>query len=185
MTGGLVSHVAATLEGRWLLLGVQAVHLLAMASWVGGVLGFATVFWRAGAGSLPAREAARLALAIPAFSGLAVLAVATLALSGLILARLHLAAWDELLGTAYGRWLAAKVVVFLAMLGLGALAPGMDRALALARDPARGRGTRVRAAVPAEHSARGRPGPGGARPGWGPWRHCAAAANVDHAPNPD
>ncbi len=120
MTGGLVSHAAATLEGRWLLLGIQAVHLLAMASWVGGVLGFATVFWRAGAETLPAREAARLALAIPAFSGLAVLAVGVLAVSGLILARLHLETWGELVGTTYGRWLTAKLTVFLGMLGLGA-----------------------------------------------------------------
>lgn len=119
MSGGLVSHVAAAAEGRWLLLGVQAAHLLAMASWVGGLLGFATIFWRAGAGSVAAREAVHLASALPAFSGLAVLAVGTLALSGLVLARLHLVAWDGLLGTTYGRWLAAKLVVFLVMLGLG------------------------------------------------------------------
>jgi copper transport protein len=131
MTGGLVSHVAATSDGWWLLLGVQAVHLLAVASWIGGLLGFATVFWRAGVGSVCAREAVRLASAIPAFSGLAVLAVGSLALSGLILARLHLAAWAELLGTAYGRWLAAKVVVFLAMLGLGAWHQGWVEPLLL------------------------------------------------------
>jgi copper transport protein len=120
VTGGLVSHVAGAREGRWLLLGTEAFHLLAMASWVGGVLGFATVFWRAGSGRGPDREAARLALVIPAFSGLAVLAVGILAVSGVVLARLHLTAWDELLRTSYGRWLAAKVVVFLAMLGFGA-----------------------------------------------------------------
>jgi copper transport protein len=90
-----------------------------MATWTGGLLGFATVFWRAGAVS-STRETARLGLAMPAFSGLAVLAVGVLAMSGLVLARLHLGAWGELFSTTYGRWLAAKLVVFLAMLGLGA-----------------------------------------------------------------
>ena len=119
MTGGLVSHGAAATEGRWLILGLEALHLLAMASWVGGLVGFATVFWHAGPRRAPTRETERLALAIPKFSGLAVLAVGSLAVSGLILARLHLAAWDELLGTTYGRWLSAKLAVFAVMLALG------------------------------------------------------------------
>ena len=120
MTGGLVSHVAATSRDAGCSSASRRSTFWPWPRGSGGVLGFATVFWRAGAGSLPAREAARLALALPAFSGLAVLAVGALAVSGLVLARLHLAAWDELVGTPYGRWLAAKVVVFLAMLGLGA-----------------------------------------------------------------
>ena len=119
MTGGLVSHGAAATEGRWLILGLEALHLLAMASWVGGLVGFATVFWHAGPRRVPTRETERLALAIPKFSGLAVLAVGSLAVSGLILARLHLAAWDELLDTTYGRWLSAKLAVFAVMLALG------------------------------------------------------------------
>ncbi len=47
MAGGLVSHGAAVPEGRWLALGAEALHLLAMASWAGGLFAFATVFWRA------------------------------------------------------------------------------------------------------------------------------------------
>jgi uncharacterized membrane protein len=121
------------MESRGLILGVEALHLLAMASWVGGLLGFATVFWRAGERG-EARETPRLALAIPAFSGLAVLAVGTLAVSGLLLARLHIASWGDLVGTAYGRWLAAKLAVFAAMLALGAwhqarIEPSLVRAL--------------------------------------------------------
>lgn len=119
-SGGLVSHGAAVAEGRALALGAEGLHLLAMASWVGGLLCFATVFWRAGAAGTADPEAERLVVAIPAFSRLAVLAIGILGVSGLVLARLHLAAWGELLDTAYGRWVAAKVVVFAAMLGLGA-----------------------------------------------------------------
>jgi copper transport protein len=133
-TGCFVSHGAAATESRWLILGVEACHLLAMASWVGGLLGFATVFWRAGERGEP-RETPRLALAIPAFSGLAVLAVGTLVVSGLLLARLHIASWGDLVGTPYGRWLAAKLAVFAAMLALGAwhqagIEPSLVRALA-------------------------------------------------------
>jgi putative copper export protein len=138
-TGCFVSHGAAAMESRWLILGAEALHLLAMASWVGGLLGFATVFWRAGKRG-EARETQHLALAIPAFSGLAVLAVGTLVVSGLLLARLHLASWGDLVGTAYGRWLAAKLAVFVAMLALGAwhqarVEPSLVRALA-GRQPA-------------------------------------------------
>ena len=105
-----------------------------MASWAGGLLGFATVFWDAGPGRGTAHETERLALAIPRFSGLAVLAVGSLAVSGLLLARLHLTAWGELVGTEYGRWLAAKLAVFAAMLALGAwhqvrIGPALTRAI--------------------------------------------------------
>jgi hypothetical protein len=45
ISGGLVSHSAAVVEGRALALGAEAVHLLATALWVGGLLGFALVLW--------------------------------------------------------------------------------------------------------------------------------------------
>jgi copper transport protein len=112
LVGALVSHSAATVEGRPLALGAEAIHLLAMAVWVGGLLAFATVFWQA---PTPARDR-RLVLAIPAFSQLAVWMVGALALTGFALARLHLSAWHELLDTPYGRLLAVKLLVFAAML---------------------------------------------------------------------
>ena len=135
MAGGLVSHGAAVPEGRWLALGAEALHLLAMASWVGGLFAFATVFWRTRPAGASGSPAARTALAIPAFSRIAVLAVGTVAVSGLVLARFHLTSWSAMVGTAYGRWLAAKIAVFVAMLALGAwhqmwLAPRLTRALA-------------------------------------------------------
>ena len=119
MIGGLVSHGATVVEGRWLVLGAEALHLLAMASWVGGLIAFATVFWRVWPAGASTAEGTRLGVALPAFSRLAVLAVGVLAVSGLLLARLHLTTWMELVGTAYGRWLLAKLLVFLAMLALG------------------------------------------------------------------
>jgi copper transport protein len=119
MIGGLVSHGATVVEGRWLVLGAETLHLLAMASWVGGLIAFATVFWRVWPAGASTAEATRLGVALPAFSRLAVLAVGVLAVSGLLLARLHLITWMELVGTTYGRWLLAKLLVFAAMLALG------------------------------------------------------------------
>ena len=142
MIGGLVSHGAAVVDGRWLALGAEALHLLAMAAWVGGLLAFATVFWRTRPAGASGSLDAGTALAIPAFSRIAVLAVGTLAVSGLILARFHLTSWSAMIGTPYGRWLAAKIAVFAGMLALGAwhqtwLAPRLTRALA-ARETAPG-----------------------------------------------
>lgn len=120
ISGGVVSHSAAIVEGRALALGAEALHLLATALWVGGLLGFALVLWPVSATPAGLAGTRGLALAIPAFSQLAIPAVAGLGVSGLILARLHLSAWDQLVRTPYGRWLAAKLVVFTAMLALGA-----------------------------------------------------------------
>lgn len=120
VTGGLVSHSAATVEGHAIAVGAQGLHLVAMALWVGGLVGIAQMAWRAAALPGTGLEAQQLALAIPAFSQLAIPAVAALSVSGLVLARLHLPAWEDLLRSGYGRWLAVKLVVFAAMLGLGA-----------------------------------------------------------------
>ena len=174
MTGGFVSHGAAAGESRWLILGLEALHLLAMASWVGGLFGFATVFWRTGPRRAPTHETARLALAIPTFSGMAVLAVGSLAVSGFFLARLHLTSWGELLGTTYGRWLAAKLGVFLVMLALGGwhqarIAPALVRAIRRS-ETTTGWLSRFRRSIRVEAAAR----PHRARIGRRPRRHGAA-----------
>ena len=186
MTGGLVSHGAAVVDGRWLALGAEALHLLAVASWAGGLCAFATVFWRTWPADASESRAARTALAIPAFSRLAVLAVGILAVSGLVLARLHLTAWSELVGTAYGRWLLAKIAVFAAMLALGGwhqgwVEPRLARALATWGD-----GAASGSGVPAERPTRGRARPRRARPGRCPGRDGAPRAarrptgGIDH-----
>ena len=116
MSGGLVSHSAGTVDGRALAVSAEAFHLLATAVWVGGLLGFVQLF-RAGAAT-PLAETRRAGLAIPAFSQLAIPAVGVLGASGLILARVHVTQWTDLLTTPYGRWLTAKLLVFGAMLAL-------------------------------------------------------------------
>ena len=121
ISGGLLTHSATVVDGRALALGLEALHLVAMAAWVGGLVGFGSLLWHTITSPAAAvAETKGVALAIPAFSGLAIPAVGTLAISGLALARLHLTAWDELIRTPYGRWLLAKLLVFAAMLALAA-----------------------------------------------------------------
>jgi copper transport protein len=118
VSGGLVSHSAGAGDDRGLALGAEALHLLAVAVWVGGLLGFVRLFRASSAP--PALAATRqLGLAIPAFSQFVVPAVGLLGASGLVLARVHVTAWGELLTTPYGRWLTAKLLVFAAMVALG------------------------------------------------------------------
>jgi copper transport protein len=118
MSGGLVSHSAGAGDGRGLALLAEALHLLAMAVWVGGLLGFVRLF-QASTTSPALAGTQSLGLAIPTFSQLAVPAVGLLSVSGLVLARTHMTGWGELLTTPYGRWLAAKLLVFAAMMALG------------------------------------------------------------------
>jgi copper transport protein len=113
----LVSHSAATVEGRSLAIAAQLAHLYGIALWLGGLGYFATLFWRSMFREQSA--ATELAWAIPAFSVLAVGAVGLLTVSGLYLAKLHLGSVEQLLSTPYGRTLLAKLTVVALMLGLG------------------------------------------------------------------
>jgi copper transport protein len=117
VSDALVSHSAATLGWKGLALGAELAHLLGVALWVGGLGGFATLFWRS-----TFREASAvgdLAWAMPAFSVLAVGAVGLLTVSGLYLTQVHLASLDQLLSTPYGRILLAKLCVVGLMVALG------------------------------------------------------------------
>ena len=122
LSGGAVSHAAAVPD-RWLALGAEACHLLAAALWVGGLIGFTRLWRRTGPAASPSLRA--LALAVPDFSVRAIPAVGLLAASGLVLARLHVPAWGDLVATPYGRWLLAKLGVFAGMLVLGAYHQGV------------------------------------------------------------
>jgi copper transport protein len=112
-----VSHSAATPVWKGLALGVELVHLLGVALWVGGLGYFATLFWWTTLRE--PSEASELAWAIPAFSILAVGSVGLLAMSGLYLTLLHVGAPQQLLSTPYGRLLLAKLCVVGTMLALG------------------------------------------------------------------
>jgi copper transport protein len=105
----LVSHAAAIKGEASVATAVLAVHLLAAALWVGGVVALClatAVLVRRGE-----RASARtLALA---FGEPAVVTVALLAITGLAVLGIHVHSFDALAGTGYGQTVIAKSALFL------------------------------------------------------------------------
>ena len=137
----LSSHAAAEPDPLLPVLSDWA-HLLAASAWVGGLTHFTAALWTtrnsqdAGGKPLASRVAARL---LPRFSALALISVATLALTGLYMAILRLGSFDLLFHTLYGQTLIVKIVLALPMVGMGAVnllwtTPGMRRAASAASD---------------------------------------------------
>jgi putative copper export protein/mono/diheme cytochrome c family protein len=122
---------AAGLEGGegTALLTAQVVHLLATAGWLGALPGLVMVL----------RDARRKPASLPfaaavtrRFSVLGIACVTALVLSGLVNSWFLVGTIPALFGTAYGRLLLLKLILFLAMLGLAAvnrlwLTPALDR----------------------------------------------------------
>jgi copper transport protein len=100
----------AGLSPRWLYVGLESVHLLAVGAWVGGLAVLVLTARRADVG------------AVRRFSRMALWAVAVIGVTGAWqgLAQVHGRA--ALTGTDYGRVLALKVAVVLVVVGLAAVA---------------------------------------------------------------
>ncbi len=110
-------HAASTLgELGNLHLAADALHLVAAASWIGGLVPLALLLAavRHGAASL-ARDAAQR------FSTLGIVAVATLLATGIVNAWILVGSFRALLATEYGQLLMLKLVVFAAMLVFAAV----------------------------------------------------------------
>jgi copper transport protein len=109
----MVGHAAGPSPLRGVNLLVQWLHLLAVGSWIGGL-----VWLLAG---LRGRERPDQAASAVRFSKLAAPVLGLVAITGLSRA-LHLAGgWQGLLDTSYGRFLDVKVALFLGLVLLGAL----------------------------------------------------------------
>jgi putative copper resistance protein D len=107
-----MSHAAARLDHRTLLLGLDSLHQLAAAVWVGGLVHLAAAAFRRGEPSWPAGVLRR-------FSATALGAVVTLVLAGVGLSFSYVDGLPALLGTGYGAMLLAKGVILAGLLGLG------------------------------------------------------------------
>jgi copper transport protein len=113
LTFALSSHAAALPEGAALAVALGWLHTLAMFAWIGGLVPLLAALratGREGASPLVAR-----------FSRLALASVATLTLTGVYAANLHVGAAELLAGTTYGRALAVKLALFVGLVALGAL----------------------------------------------------------------
>jgi copper resistance protein D len=108
------SHAAARLDHRGTLLALDAVHQLAAATWVGGLLHLTIAAFRRDA---PARPVALLRR----FSSVALGAVAVLVLAGVGLSLGYVDGPRGMLGTAYGLMVMTKVAMLALLLVLGAL----------------------------------------------------------------
>ena len=110
----LTSHAMARLEYRLPLVLVTALHQLATAAWLGGLPFLLNAIRRASSPEFARHLSAR-------FSRLAVVSVAVLASTGLILSFAYVGSLSAIYGTSYGAMVATKAILFGLLLFLGAL----------------------------------------------------------------
>jgi len=107
-------HAAST-SPAWFSVLNDMVHLLAMATWLGGLM----IVLR---GVLPRREPDELRAVLPVFSRVALVAIALLVLSGSYSALRGVGAWDALFHTAYGLLVMLKVALLVGIVAVASLA---------------------------------------------------------------
>jgi len=94
-----------TFEPTWLLMGADVLHVLAAATWFGGLVLLAGALTRGGR-----QDPVTAARLVARFSSMALVTVAVLGLAGAAMARLLVGSASALLPTTYGRLLLAKVL---------------------------------------------------------------------------
>ncbi len=108
----LSTHAAARMQDSLPLLGVEALHQLGAAVWVGGIPCFLLALGRVDDGRSWRRVAAR-------FSRMSMAGVACIVLSGATMGVFYIGSWQGVYGTAYGVMVTAKLAMFAALLLLG------------------------------------------------------------------
>ena len=121
----LVTGHAATAPPVWMMAPVVAVHLFCAAFWIAALYPLAKTTQEA--------EVSQAGAVMTQFSDRAVWTVGALFLSGAVITWIQVESVGNLLTTDYGLRLAAKIVIFLALLGLAAmnkmvLTPALEKA---------------------------------------------------------
>ncbi|GAB4577897.1 MAG: hypothetical protein Fur0022_06290 [Anaerolineales bacterium] len=119
LTFSLNSHAAAEPQ-PFFPVAADFLHLIGAAVWVGGLIYFIGGLWAMRALPAPVRTQLTARL-IPRFSGVAMISVGLIGLTGVYSAYLRVGAFEALTSTLYGRVLIVKTLLFLPMLMLGAL----------------------------------------------------------------
>ena len=109
----LTTHAAARLDYRTPLLLVEGLHQLGAAIWIGGIPCFLFALGRVQNPQIWRLVGTR-------FSRMSMAGVACILLSGIIMSILYIGDWWGFYGTAYGVMVAAKIAMFIMLLGLGA-----------------------------------------------------------------
>jgi copper resistance protein D len=107
-----LSHAAAQLDHRFLLVVLTAAHHLASAAWIGAMPFLLATMRRSD-------DARRLHVLVRRFSAMAMVSVAVLVLAGIGMACFYVGSWSGLYGTSYGLLMLAKVYVLALILTLG------------------------------------------------------------------
>lgn len=117
----LSGHAAAvTSSALWAIIGIDLLHLLANAAWVGGLLYIGLVLLPT-LDAQPAQDWADvLAFGLPRFSVVALTSVIFLAVTGSLNTTVHLTSLQQFWTTTYGRVLLVKIGIFLLMMGISA-----------------------------------------------------------------
>ncbi|HEX3875065.1 MAG TPA: CopD family protein [Solirubrobacteraceae bacterium] len=135
MTPGLSSHPAVQSPVA-VLLPADIIHVVAVSIWVGGVATLLLVLPPALRQLEPTQRTPILVTVVSRFSALALVCVIAITLTGGVQALVLVRTLHALVATAYGRAILIKVVLFVILVGFGALQrkriiPGLER-LALA-----------------------------------------------------
>ena len=109
----LTTHAAARLSDNALLLGVEALHQLGAAIWIGGIPCFVMALARL-------QDGGALRLVGGRFSRMSMVGVACILASGVTMSLFYIGSWAALYGTAYGVMVGAKIAMFAMLLCLGA-----------------------------------------------------------------
>jgi putative copper resistance protein D len=110
--GVAISHAAARIDDRALLIGITALHHAGAAVWIGGLPCFLSAMGRLPAGALRSRVGTRYSL-------LSMLSVGAIAFSGIGMLIYYVGSVDAIYGTAYGMMLGTKITLFFGLLALG------------------------------------------------------------------
>ena len=113
---GLAGHPVAT-SPVGIALATDALHLMAGALWMGGLIGLITLAVTVG----PAIRVDALTVAVPRFSRTAFASVCVLIASGTVAAVLHLPTLSSLWDTSYGKAIVVKILLLLVALPLAAV----------------------------------------------------------------
>jgi copper transport protein len=119
LTSSLGSHAAALSSGAYLAVAFDWLHLLGVATWIGGLASLVFVLPILADGNGATGDQVR-SDAVRRFSNLALVSVGVIVVTGTFLTWLEVGAWEGLVQTAYGLSIVVKVALLVLMLGLAA-----------------------------------------------------------------
>jgi len=142
-TSSLSGHATVATPRSWSIAN-DVLHLMSGATWFTGIVILAVALPDGWVGKRDVDKLRLLSPAITRFSKVALVAITIVTITGTLNSFLHVGRFSDLWSTGYGRTLAAKIILFLGILGLGALnhfvlRQKMERSL---REGAAGRGAR-------------------------------------------